>query len=742
MVIDNTTVSQTSEDHNRDSASKDPENRLESGTQPLSGGALVIGYIGQRAQEWNAHAAALPEAVLRRMQDLEAENESLKGVEKRAEELQRLVESLKTYSAQLEETVRQLQIGFRRHTTERVSPDQLNLILAAESKDAQTPGAQTPGAQPDTDSDATPPQPTEEQTPQAPAGNGEQPANRGKKRDNHGRRQTAVIPKVIIEVLPVEVILGGLSNFDRIGQEDSPVIGYRRGGQVEVLFRRLKFVPRRNRPAVSEPRDCAVSNCNVGAESDSDACAVSECNVAAESDSDASAVSECNVAAESDSDACAVSESEGSATVSNEPIPSSVPNAGGTPVVLEHEVLMVPQDTSFKRSPFVDGAIVRYLPDVTTSTDVTEDNPAVLIAPPPERPIEKGMADASLLAHLLVQKQEYHVPYYRLEVQFERLGWPISRANMARWQYDCGELAMAITSAMWHEALSRSWFAMDATGTAIRDKDANRYGHVFVLVAPGDGVLFRFAPKYDAKTVEQMFGGYRATIVADASANHNILFGPGKNREAGCWAHGRKPFVKAIKAGEGVVAAQVLTTIQQLFKIEERIALCSPQERLCVRQLESAPLVDGLFAQLEYDSSTAVDHTLTRKGIRYLLNQKQALREFLSNGEIPIHNNASERALRRVVKGRINWLFHGSNEHAERACAISSLIASCAIHGLDPELYLQEVLTVAPTYPAHAVLDLSPKNWVATRQRLIAEGRLKYIDLARLFGSTLAFRSN
>jgi hypothetical protein len=44
------------------------------------------------------------------------------------------------------------------------------------------------------------------------------------------------------------------------------------------------------------------------------------------------------------------------------------------------------------------------------------------------------------------------------------------------------------------------------------------------------------------------------------------------------------------------------------------------------------------------------------------------------------------------------------------------------------------------SHPAHAALDLAPKNWVKTRQRLIAEGRLKYIDLARATGSRLAFR--
>ena len=120
-------------------------------------------------------------------------------------------------------------------------------------------------------------------------------------------------------------------------------------------------------------------------------------------------------------------------------------------------------------------------------------------------------------------------------------------------------------------------------------------------------------------------------------------------------------------------------------------------------------------------------------------NQRDALREFLRNGEIPIHNNASERAARHVVSGRKNWLSHGSDDHAMRACAITSLIVSCEVHGLDPEFYLQEVLTVAPSWPVCRMLELTPKHWVATRQRLIAEGRLKYIDLAQVTGSRLTY---
>jgi transposase len=482
-----------------------------------------------------------------------------------------------------------------------------------------------------------------------------------------------VIPKIIIETLPAEVRLKGIESFERIGEEDTSMLGHRRGGPIEIVLRRPKFVVRtaKHSPSAPEPETPA--------------------------------------------------ESEPCITV------------------LEHEVASVPEDAGFKANPFVDGAIVRYTPESASEVD----DCAVFVAPLAERPIARSMVDASLLAHLLVGKLDYHTPYYRQEVKAARMGYPVSRTNMARWQFEAGAVARRITDAMWDEALARSWFGMDATGTAIQDEPEYRYGHVFVLVAPGDGVLFRYTPKYDSATVQQLFGGFTGVVVADASANHNVLFGPGKATEAGCWSHARKRFVKALRAGEGKDAAFVLSTIQALFRIEKKIALAGADSRLEVRQSESAPLVEALYQWVdERLPEVRTDDSLLRKGLVYLENQRKALHEFLFNGEIPIHNNASERALRRIVKGRANWLKHGSDEHAMCACAISSLIASCPLHGLDPELYLQEVLTVAPSWPLSRMLELSPKNWVSTRQRLIAEGRLTYIDLAHVAGSRIAFRAS
>lgn len=663
-------------------------------TERLDGAALVLGYLQARGQGQGspADAASVVDALLRRVQELEARLADLSTAAQQAQELARSVESLKAYNQQLQETIRTLEIGFRRHVSERVSPDQLRLSLAGEPdacSGAAAPQAEGLDASPEADADevsSPPPGPASppERAGTAESSSGSDPGG-GKraKRHEHGRRRISVIPRVVIESLPPEVLLKGIERFERVGAEDSSVIGHRRGGPVEIIWRRPKYVAKAEAPAASR-----------GAGEEPAPSPAGEPALTRELD---------------------------------EPL-----------VVREHELLGIPADTGFKRSPFVDGVLVRYTPE----SDAAEDSGGpVKIASLPERPIDRCLADPSLLAHLFVHKLDYHTPYYRQEVESERHGFRIGRGNMTRWQYDCGGIAMRIADAIWSDALSRSWFAMDATGTAIRAKEKHRYGHVFVLVAPGDGVLFRYTPTYDGPTVTKLFGGYQGTLVADASSNHNVLFGPGKAREAGCWSHARRRFFKAFKAGAGKEAAFALQTLQALFRVEEECALCSPDERLEIRKRESAPLIGKLFAWVEARRQVVPEHSPLREGLVYLHNQRAALCEFLSNGEIPIHNNASERALRRVVKGRRNWLFHGSDEHAVRACAITSLIATCQVHGLDPELYLQEILTVAPSYPLSRILDLSPKNWVVTRQRLIAEGRLKYLDLARITGSRLVLRA-
>ena len=76
----------------------------------------------------------------------------------------------------------------------------------------------------------------------------------------------------------------------------------------------------------------------------------------------------------------------------------------------------------------------------------------------------------------------------------------------------------------------------------------------------------------------------------------------------------------------------------------------------------------------------------------------------------------SVRALRTIAIGRKNWLFFGSDDHA--AANLFSLVASCKLHGLDPELYLRDVIRVVPHWPTDRFLEVSRLHWASTRVRL------------------------
>ena len=90
----------------------------------------------------------------------------------------------------------------------------------------------------------------------------------------------------------------------------------------------------------------------------------------------------------------------------------------------------------------------------------------------------------------------------------------------------------------------------------------------------------------------------------------------------------------------------------------------------------------------------------------------------LDDGKLPLDNTRSERSLRKIVVGRKNWMFYGSDAHAESAAAIFSIIASCRLHSIDPQQYLDEILRFLPYWPRDRYLELAPNNWPATRAKL------------------------
>jgi len=373
-------------------------------------------------------------------------------------------------------------------------------------------------------------------------------------------------------------------------------------------------------------------------------------------------------------------------------------------------------------------------------TTSDEGTPTLATAPMPRRTFGRCLAAPSLLAKVVVDKFCDGLPLYRQEQRFEREGLDLDRGTMCRWVEDAGMTAGCVVMAMKKEAFEMAFcIATDATGVAIQPEPSAtkarqpcRRGHFFVMLADRDHVLFEFMPRETSDAVDEMFRGYAGYVQADAKSVYDVLFrapepaldqvqGAGERHEVGCWSHGRRKFYEAA-IGKDRTAREALWRIHKLFELERTWSGVPPATRRALREQHSRPLVDAFFAWAEVEYDKVKDQRgLLRSAFGYVLRQRDALRRFLDDGRLRLDNNGSERELRCIAVGRKAWLFVGSDDHAEAAANLFSLIASCRLHGLDPEAYLRDLFRVLVHWPKDRYLELAPRYWTSTRARLDAE---------------------
>jgi hypothetical protein len=227
-----------------------------------------------------------------------------------------------------------------------------------------------------------------------------------------------------------------------------------------------------------------------------------------------------------------------------------------------------------------------------------------------------------------------------------------------------------------------------------------------------------------------MFKGFTGYIQADAHAIYDALFAGRPPRgqppdpeqglppiEVGCWSHARRKFWDAAVCKHRL-GLEGLVRIDAIFAADAKLVDLPPSRRKARRQTEVRPLVDAFFAWARGEHARERERGLVATALGYVVNQEQPLRRFLEDGRLKMDNNRSERALRSIATGRNAWLFFGSDDHASAAANLFSLIASCKLHGIDPESYLADVIRVMPCWPRERYLELAPKYWASTRARL------------------------
>ncbi len=370
-------------------------------------------------------------------------------------------------------------------------------------------------------------------------------------------------------------------------------------------------------------------------------------------------------------------------------------------------------------------AAVRATDETTAPATTAGDdllNKTIIYAPAPDEMIPHGLPTVDLLAHNLVSKFADKLPFNRQEGIFAREGVPLTRGTMCGWAERANALAHLVVDAMEEDARKHAHvIATDATGVLVQANEKCKNGHFWVYVADRDHAMFRYSARHSSDEPKSFFKGFHGIVLSDASNVFDVLFGlPESPGEANCWSHARRYFYKAIDSENRDEALIGVGFCNELFELERQWKALPPSQRLEMRRQRAGPVIEMLkrWKDEQLASTRVVEGSRLRKALNYLTNQWTALCKFLADGQVPIHNNESERQLRSLVVGRANWLFVGSDETAEWTCTFVSLAASCQLHGIDPEGYLRDLFRVLPVWPKNRMLELAPKFWRATRALL------------------------
>jgi transposase len=339
----------------------------------------------------------------------------------------------------------------------------------------------------------------------------------------------------------------------------------------------------------------------------------------------------------------------------------------------------------------------------------------VFIAPVPDSMWSRVMGDPSAVANIIVSKYGDVLPLNRQETISWRQGFALPRSTQCQWLRHGYEVTYRVVDAMLGEARARAFcIATDSTGVRVRASGGSDNWGMFVFIADRDHVVFRHARAQDGDAVRKQLSGYHGHLLADASAIFDAVYRPPHNMtEVACWFHCRRYFWRSVES-DREAALEALAIIAKLFEVARQCQEVAMPERTAVRAARASPILELFDVWIERHRDKADPRGPLDAAIGYYTNQRDALRRFLDDGRLRLDNNISEAQLRNVVLGLHNWKWFANETGLKWYATFRSLIASCALHGLNTQSYLEQLLRLAPHWPLSRQLELSPKYWART----------------------------
>lgn len=345
---------------------------------------------------------------------------------------------------------------------------------------------------------------------------------------------------------------------------------------------------------------------------------------------------------------------------------------------------------------------------------VKANGQGVLIGSLPSRPIEKSIAEASLLAHILVSKYADHLPFYRQMQIFKRdFGWEVAKSTLSGWMDSCCVLLEPLYNRLKQKILHSDYIQADETPIKVLDGDKKgktHKGYQWVYHDPLTRlVLFNYRKGRGEYGPKELLAGYKGYLQCDGYPVYDKVGADPGIVLVGCLAHARRKFHEALKSDKAR-AEKALGLFRDIYlkarKIKEQTD--DVEQRKKLREENIKPLLEQIRDWITEEQFNVLPKSPVGEAMGYFLNQYPKLQNIFEDGRIELDNNLIENAIRPLALGRKNFLFCGSHRAAQNAAMIYSFLGSCKMQNINPRLWLQHTLEKIPEHNIQKLDQLLP----------------------------------
>jgi transposase len=336
---------------------------------------------------------------------------------------------------------------------------------------------------------------------------------------------------------------------------------------------------------------------------------------------------------------------------------------------------------------------------------------------PPAHNMAGCTAGPELLAEIVANKFEDHLPLYRQEQRFSRLGSPISKSTMSDWVKYVADVFMPVYEAMHKMLLSSD--IVETDDTTVKTQDRNNKKNIKrtnLWIYRGDKNhpvnMFDFTTSRGRAGPMKFLGSFKGFLQGDCFSGNLAVCAASCSIFVACGAHGRRYMFKAL-GNDKELATIGMQMWNDLFQIERDIESLglSVADVKKMREQEARPIWNAMHAWLTEQSLTMLPQSAFGKAVIYTLNNWTELTNYMLDGRLRLDNNLAEQEMKRVATGRKNWLFFGSDDGGRRAAVLMSIISTCHRNAVNAKKYIADVLQRLKMDPTQPVENLLPWTW-------------------------------